>query len=136
MAKKENDIRKYIPAEDPYHEPIPVDRRRRRDALSRVIAWISATSWGIAVFAIGFLALAQPNSEVGATFRIAYDKSIDMPLVEISFYLMVFAGLLCIIGLIFNFFRHKRKTDRFSKSLIIMGVISIICAVAIRLIFG
>lgn len=41
------------------------------------------------------------------------------------FVILVLNFAVCTIGFIFNLARHKRKTDRFNKSILILGALSL-----------
>lgn len=41
------------------------------------------------------------------------------------FIILVLNFAVCTMGFIFNMARHRRKTDRFNKSIIIMGLLSL-----------
>lgn len=53
-------------------------------------------------------------------------KPWDLDLVQYAFYLLIFLLFFCIFSLIVNSKRHKRKSDSYSISLVVLCVFSLI----------
>ena len=50
----------------------------------------------------------------------------DNELLQYVFYALLINLAVCIIGFFLNMLRHKRKTDKISKSIIILGVVNVL----------
>ena len=115
----------------PTIERVYVERRRGKDWITKGIEILSGVSWVaiIAIFvSVGF---AKPQGGGGswALTNMLGQIVVSTPnyfYYRLARYLSLATFLLCLFGFVFNIFRHKRKTDRYRKSLIIFGVVSLI----------
>jgi len=120
MSSKE---KKYMQDEPRFQE-----RRRKADWITKMAAILSFISWVVVFMVWVFLDQASPergtifNSWFGVAVRDHWDETF-FPLV---FGLLLASLSLCIIALIFNKLRKRRKTDRYRKSIIIIGAITIV----------
>ncbi len=115
----------------PAGERVWVERRRGKDWITRGIEILSGVSW-IAIIAIfvsvGF-ATPQGGGGSWALSNMLGQTVVSTPnyyYYGVARYLSLATFLLCLFGFVFNIFRHKRKTDRYRKSLIIFGAVSLI----------
>ncbi len=115
----------------PANERRYVERRRGKDWITRGIEILSGASW-IAIIAIFVsVGFATPQGGGGrwALTNLLGQTVVSSPnyyYYEIARYLSLATFLLCLFGFVFNLFRHKRKTDRYRKSLIIFGLVSVV----------
>lgn len=114
-----------------YKENEYYDRRKGPDIWVKLVRWLGFTAWGIMFFIITITDRAKPQSETffERLFKVQVRQTWDFGLIRYAFYLMITLCILCVIGLIINSRRHRRKTDRYNFSLILMmglGIIGII----------
>jgi len=103
------------------------DRRKGPDILLKLITWISFIGW---VLIVGVLAIISKAGPQTATF---FDRLLetrirgtwDYELMQYAFYLLIVMLVLGLTGLAMNSRRHRRKTDRYRLSLIIMTIFSL-----------
>jgi len=109
--------------------PRYIDRRRKgKDLLTKIIFWLSIFSWILVIvmyFIVGFAAPLQ-NFWVSNYLKEDISHGWNYAQLWISVYVLAASLVLCIFGIIFNMMRHKRKTDKYRKSLFIAGGISLI----------
>ncbi len=103
------------------------DRRRRKDIWFKMISWFAMASWAIMFVALILYQKARPDNVT--FFDRFYDvkKNTDWnPDTAFVLFLTMILGLIVsVIGLIINKKRARRKSDRFSVSLILMAVVSV-----------
>lgn len=104
-----------------------VERRRSKDWVSKGISLFAILAWITTLVVFVCVGFAQPPGENFITRVLSLQPSTNpnWRYLEISQYALLVTFLLCLFGLIFNIFRHKRKTDKFNKSIIILGLISL-----------
>ena len=103
------------------------ERRKGPDAVVRAVWWTAGISWLLFIAALIFVETARP--EIETFFDRQFDISIrdywnENALLYI-FIILVLNFAVCVIGFIFNMARHRRKTDRFNKSILILGTLSL-----------
>lgn len=109
-----------------------VERRRKKDWVTTVIPYLSVAAWIIAAVALVLLDQASPQGEsffsrmLGAPVRSSWNTS----MLYTAFIALASSFVICLIGFLFNLLRHSRKTDRFNKSVIILGACSLVGLVA------
>lgn len=118
--------------------PVIYERRRRKDILTRAIPVIGAVSLVLIICFILFLSEATPEGENFFTriLNITPSNQLDWFFVQLAFVIISINLVLCITGLVFNLLRHKRKTDRFNKPVIISLVCSLIGMTVFLVLFG
>jgi type III secretory pathway component EscU len=114
------------------------ERRKKKDWVVRAVTIMSIIGW-LAV-AVMFLLLdrAMPSkSQFSYTFFNAPALSPwNTTMLRISLIVLIFVLVISIAGFIFNAVRLRRKTDRVSKPLIALFVISLISLIAYWLVFS
>ncbi len=100
------------------------NRRRGPDFMIKCINFTALICWIIifVIFVIVSISKPPPGSYLGKGLA----KTWNVELMQYAFYLMFPLLLIGIIGLIINTSRHQRKTDTYSKSLILSLVLSFI----------
>jgi uncharacterized membrane protein len=75
---------------------------------------------------------AQPGKEnfITRVLGISVPRTWDSQLLWLSLIMLLACFVFCAVGIIFNLLRHRRKTDRFSKPLILLCCASAIGIVA------
>lgn len=101
-------------------------RHRKKDWVIYAASVMSAIGWLFAIFAFTFLDQAKPMQEDFFTrlLNVKVCSFWNSSLLYLSLFLMVLAFLTCIIGFIFNMRRHRRKTDRYHRTIIILCILS------------
>ncbi|MFT9493470.1 hypothetical protein [Anaerosolibacter sp.] len=107
------------------------DRRKGPDLWVKLINWLGITAWGIMFFILYITDRARPPMETffDRLFKVQVRQTWNLDLLQYALYLMITLCVLCVAGLLINVKRHRRKTDRYNISLILMmglGVFSII----------
>ncbi len=102
------------------------ERRKGPDSVVKAVWWTAGISWLLFIAAVIFFETARPEAE---TF---FDRQFDISIrdywnenaLQYVFFILVLNLAVCVIGFIFNMTRHKRKTDKISKSILILGTIT------------
>ncbi len=105
-----------------------IERRKGPDILVRLVHWLGAAAWIIMFFILAITDRAKPQMATffDRFFKIQVRETWNYSLVQWSFYLMILLSILCIIGLLVNAKRHRRKSDRYSFSLIMMLILAVV----------
>lgn len=105
-----------------------IERRKGPDIWVRLVHWLGITAWIIMFFILAITDRAKPQVEnfFDRFFKVQVRNSWNYSLVQWSFYLMILLSVLCVIGLLVNAKRHKRKGDRYSFSLIVMLILAVV----------
>ncbi|MBB6214355.1 formate hydrogenlyase subunit 3/multisubunit Na+/H+ antiporter MnhD subunit [Anaerosolibacter carboniphilus] len=114
-----------------YKRDVYYDRRKGPDLWVRLVNWLGLLAWGIMFFIIAITDRAKPPMETffDRLFKVKVRQTWDIGLLQYAFYLMIALCVLCVIGLLINSRRHRRKTDKYNISLLLMmglGIFSII----------
>lgn len=103
------------------------ERRKGPDAVVKAVWWTAGISWLLFVAALIFVETARP--EIATFFDRQFNISIrdywDENVLLYVFIIHVLNYAVCVIGFIFNMARHKRKTDRFNRSILVLGALSL-----------
>ena len=115
-----------------------VDRRKRPNWIVRIVSALAILGW-IGVFvALLFIDKAAPAQEnfitiyLGETV-VGYWKQ---SMLRGAFAATLISFLVCIIGLVINAVFHRRKTDRYSKLLISVSIVSTVILVVYLIYFS
>lgn len=108
------------------------DRRRENDLTLRMISYLSLASWLNLLFLVGSYLQARPRNSYGVErfFSIYMGSSWSLSLLNVFLIVSVIQLSLTGYGLMLNSTRMKRENDKYSKSLIINLIISIISILA------
>lgn len=102
-------------------------KRRGPDIWIKIIRWTAALGW-ILMFAVLLLTdKARPKVAffLDRILQVPLRTSWDRRLLDIACFLLVLILGLCLSGLFINSRRHKRKTDHYNRSLVIMGILAL-----------
>jgi len=104
-----------------------VERRKGPDAVVKAVWWIVGASWLLIIAAITVTDQAKPGSEsfFDRLFKVTVRDYWDEQLLRNAFFVLLINLAVCIIGFVLNLLRHKRKTDKISKSIIVLGVVTL-----------
>jgi len=104
------------------------ERRKKADWVVKMATVLSLIAWLVAFGVWVVLDSASPEKTTfftqffGSTVRSYWDTS----LLPLAFALLVVSLGTCIIAFVFNMLRMRRKTDKYRKSIIIIGAITIV----------
>ena len=113
------------------------DRRRGPDAL---VKWVNAAGiliWALVLVILGFAQEAKPQVEtvIDKAFNTKLRNTWNYSLINDALYLLIFQLILCVVTIFINSKRHRRKTDKYNPSVIILGIVSIIGIVLLKIKF-
>ncbi len=109
------------------NKPTFVERRKGPDIIVKIVWLVSAVSWLLIIIALAFADKAKPENEtffdryLGKTARSYWDEE----LLRYAFIIFIINLIICIVGFVLNLQRQKRKTDKISKSIILLGIASL-----------
>jgi hypothetical protein len=105
-----------------------LNRRRGPDTVKKAIGIFTGISWLLVLLALIFNTYAKPSVEslFGKRYSVTGQSSATSILSIFSNIALVLVILVCIIGFMVNLTRHKRKSDKYSVSLIFFGIVSLI----------
>jgi hypothetical protein len=104
------------------------NRRRGPDRLIKAISIFVGISWFLILIVFIFYLNSKPRdaSIFDMRFSVANSYKGNPSLLTYANIALILNVIICFIGLMINMTRHKRKKDRYSKSLIFFGIGSII----------
>ncbi|MCL1828991.1 MAG: hypothetical protein FWG32_05790 [Oscillospiraceae bacterium] len=113
------------------------ERRQKRDWVVKSVSVIAFIGWISAIVSLVYTGFAQPETENMFTRIFGGDviTTWNSRFVNGAFISILISFFVCLIGLLVNMTRHRRKTDRFNKSIITLGMISFVFAVVFLLAF-
>lgn len=114
------------------------NRRRQADWVVRAAAILSLISWLVAFGALLIIEFAAP--ERSNLFTNIWDGEVrttwEVGMLPVAFGLLIFAVMACVVAFAFNAMRMRRKTDKYRKSIIIIGIATIIGLVVFTIRFA
>ena len=104
-----------------------VERRKGPDIVVKAVWWVVGISWMLIITAVLFTDKAKPERTTffDRLFEVSVREYWDRDLLQNAFYVLLVNLAVCIIGFIMNMMRQKRKTDKISKSIIVLTVITL-----------
>lgn len=104
-----------------------IERRRGPDVVVKAVWWTVGISWLLIITAFLVTIEAQPKSEtfIDRMLKVSVRSYWDRDLLQYAFYILILNLAACIIGFLLNIFRQKRKTDKISKSIIVLSAITL-----------
>jgi energy-coupling factor transporter transmembrane protein EcfT len=102
-------------------------RRHGADSLIHKLNIITYVVWFFSVITLYMIFIARPPEEsvFNRWHKARFGNEFDDFLLKYSIVFMIVCFALSVAGLIINKFRHKRKTDHYRLSLIILGLLSL-----------
>lgn len=103
------------------------NRRQGPDFWVKFLQTASVLVWGFMLITLLIIEQAKPELEnfFSHMFNVTLRQRWDLDLLTYAFYLSVFMCIFSIFSLIVNKKRHRRKTDRYSKSIIFTLIFSL-----------
>jgi len=104
------------------------EKRRQADWVVNAASALSVASWLVAFSVLLLLDIASPeranffSNVFEGTLRTAW----NLPLLYAAFMLLILAVISCIAAFIFNMMRMRRKTDKYRKSIIVIGLVTVV----------
>ena len=114
------------------------DRRQKKDWVIRSVTVIAVIGWICAILALVLIDRATPSGQK-SFFESFWDvRHIGMNIAMLwwAFIATLASFVISLAGFIFNAARHRRKTDRYSKLLIGIGIASTIIFVVFLVSFS
>jgi len=102
------------------------NRRKGPDFVINMIKWISIAIWMIIGIVVILLIFTNPTSAGMQMSRPTLQTTTSKAVSSLMFSLLVIQLIMSVAGLVFNFTRLKRKTDRLRISLVLSGLFAII----------
>ena len=108
-----------------------VERRKKQDWVVRSVSVIAVIGWILAFIALLFLDRASPLQENFITRFLSVNvvSFWNTSLLRSAFAAILASFIACVVGFVLNASRHRRKSDRFNKLLIAIGVASTVMLV-------
>ncbi len=102
------------------------ERRRGPDVWFKMISWLSFIGWLLMLIALVLFDLAKPQMMTffDRFFHVSFASVWNYQLTLYIFFVMIAGFFLSLIGLTINAKRHRRKKDKYSLSLILLGIVS------------
>lgn len=113
------------------------DRRKGPDALVRWVKYSGIVSWILISIVLFITLVAKPDFEsyVDKSFHIRLQNSWDIDIMQYAFMLLVLLFFFCMISIVVNLMRCRRKRDKFNKTLILNAVAAFIGIILYLLLF-
>lgn len=103
------------------------DRRRGPDALTKWVRYSGIISWILIAAALFITLIAKPDFEsyMDDSFHIKLQNDWNESLMRYTFVLLVLLFFFCMVSILINLMRSRRKSDRFNKTLILNAAASL-----------
>jgi hypothetical protein len=103
------------------------ERRRGPDAVIKAVWWATGISWFLIIIALIITGEAQPRHAnfIDRLYKVTVRSNWDTNLLSYVFYVLLLNLATCIFGFILNMMRQRRKTDKISKSILVLGLITL-----------
>jgi len=100
---------------------VPIERRKGNDGLITFINVISFSVWGVILIIFALISKAGKNiANIERNNLLWADSSFwNKEMLNLALTITLICFFICSICIILNFLRHKRRTDRIKKPLII-----------------
>lgn len=105
-----------------------IDRRKGPDFWVKAVGYSRFIVWLLVLLVLFFLSFAKPEMETffDRMLHVNVRKTWNNELVKRAVYISILVYFLCASAFIENSTRKKRKEDRYSITLILMGIISFV----------
>jgi len=116
----------------------PADRRRQADWVVQAATILSVVAWIVAITVLFIIHVAAPERVDFFThvFGGQVVTTWNAQLLWVAFILLIASLICCIAAFLFNMLRMRRKTDKYRKSVIFMGVVTLLGIVFFIIQFG
>ena len=111
--------------------PLVERRNSKKDIVNRLVTIFAFSGWLFTLVTLFFLDRAKPEREDFFTrlFNVPVHNYWNSGLLKYALYSLIAVFGVCFIGFLFNTFRHRRKTDRYNGSILVLGGISFLSIV-------
>lgn len=110
---------------------VPIERRKRKDGRLQFINLMSFLVWGVVIVIISIITKAGKNIA-----HILENELLTLPLsfwevdlLKVALIITIVSIAICSMTIILNFTRHRRRTDKINRSLIICEVFSFVIGI-------
>jgi hypothetical protein len=109
-------------------------RRRKMDALRKIFMWVSFICWGLFVVAMIFVSQATPETHTVFSRHLEleinpkWDEDAILNAINIMYYVAGFS----FVAVVLKAMRHRRKSDRYPISLIMLLIVSLLGAYLLK----
>ena len=109
------------------------DRRHKKDWILQALPFFSVIGWFLALMSFAFLDRGQAFGGLSCLSIFDPNKSADWnpSSIRAALIILIITFGFCVVGFILNTRRHKRKTDRYNKSILIAGGITLAAIIAL-----
>lgn len=110
---------------------VPIERRKGEDGRLQFINLMCFLLWGVILIIIAIITKAGKNVAYISENKLLWLPSNfwEIDLLKTSLIVTIVCICICTISIILNFTRHRRRTDRIKRSLIICEIISFIIGI-------
>lgn len=111
-----------------YRPGIDPDRRKKPDIWVKSLRWLAVVGWLIMLVALFIISEAKPQTQ-NFFDKITTSQPTTTWNIELAgyiFYLMLIGLVMGTAGIVINVKRHRRKTDEYRISLILITLMSFI----------
>jgi len=121
------------------------DRRQKKDWVSRMATILSLSAWAVMIAVWVLIEYASPETEflfLSGFGRVHFDLNPVLrqrwndTLIYIAYVLLLVSLGTCLIAFFFNKIRMKRKTDKYKKSIFVIGGITVIAFIFFLIVHG
>ncbi len=105
-----------------------VEKRKGPDIFVKAVWWIVGIGWLMIIAASIFTDQAKPGriTFFERLFNVSVRNYWDTNLLRNASFILLFNFVVCIAGFMLNMMRQKRKTDKISKSILVLTAINLI----------
>jgi len=139
QARKEQEEKQEKAAREAAAKLANRNRRLKPDWVVNAATILSVLSWGIAFAVWLIIDQASPvRTQFFENFTgtAALSQQWNTALLPTALVLLIVSFVICVIAFFFNMARMRRKTDKYRKSIIIIGAVTLVGIVAFLLRFG
>ncbi|MDR3254125.1 MAG: hypothetical protein LBT31_00975 [Synergistaceae bacterium] len=114
------------------NEETSVERRLKKDWMTKSITVFTGIGWGLTIAMVIIFSNASPEKENFFTriFNIEISGYWNERMLYFTLNALVAAFFCCLLGIVFNMMRHRRKTDHMKKPLVILSLLSFVGIIA------
>lgn len=101
-----------------------LDRRKGPDKLVKWVKWSGIISWILVAIILTITLFAKPTFEsyMDESFHIKLQDAWDTDMMQYVLLLLVLLFVFCIVSIVINLMRCRRRSDKFNKTLIINAI--------------
>lgn len=110
---------------------VPEERRKGNDGVLQFINLMCIWLWGILLIILAIISKAGKSINYITQNKLLWASSEfwEIDLLKTSLIVTIICIFICTITILLNFTRHRRRTDRIKKSLVICEIIAFIIGI-------